>query len=48
MTLENWVVSVSKFKRAVLTITDHLVTRVNLEPLEDDEGDGRCQSCVGG
>ena len=38
MTLENWVVSISKFKRAVLTITDHLVTRVNLEPLEDDEG----------
>ncbi len=38
MILENWVVSVSKFKRALLTITDHLVTRVNLEPLEDDDG----------
>ncbi len=38
MILENWVVSASKFKRAVLAITDHVVTRVNLEPLEDGEG----------
>jgi hypothetical protein len=38
MILENWVVSASKFKRAVLAVTDHLVTRVNLEPLEDHEG----------
>ena len=38
MTLENWVVAASKFKRAFLAITDHLVTRVNLEPLEDHEG----------
>ena len=38
MILENWVVSASKFKRAFLAVTDHLVTRVNLEPLEDDEG----------
>ncbi len=38
MTLENWVVSASKLKRAFLTIADHVVTRVNLEPLEDDEG----------
>ncbi len=37
MILENWVVSASKFKRAFLAIADHLVTRVNLEPLEDDE-----------
>ena len=37
MNLENWVVSVSKFKRAFLTITDHVLTRVNLEPLEDDK-----------
>ena len=35
MNLENWVVSVSKFKRAFLTITDHVLGRVNLEPLED-------------
>ena len=38
MILENWVVSASKFKRAFRAITDHVVTRVNLEPLEDDEG----------
>ena len=38
MILENWVVSASKFKGALLAITDHVVTRVNLEPLEDDEG----------
>ena len=38
MILENWVVSASKLKRAFLAVTDHLVTRVNLEPLEDDEG----------
>ena len=38
MTLENWVVSASKFKKVFLAITDHVVTRVNLEPLEDDEG----------
>ena len=38
MILENWVVSASKFKRAILAITDHVVTRVNLEPLEDSEG----------
>ena len=38
MILENWVVSASKFKSALLAITDHVVTRVNLEPLEDDEG----------
>ena len=38
MILENWVVSASKFKRAFLTIADHVVTRVNLEPLEDDKG----------
>ena len=38
MILENWVVSASKFKRAILAITDHVVTRVNLEPLEDGEG----------
>ena len=37
MILENWVVSASKFKRAFLAITDHLVTRVNLEPLEANE-----------
>ena len=38
MALENWVVSTSKFKRALLTVTDHLFARVNLETLEDDEG----------
>ena len=38
MTLENWVVSASKFKQAFLAITNHVVARVNLEPLEDDEG----------
>ena len=38
MILENWVVSASKFKRAFVAITDHVVTRVNLEPLEDEEG----------
>ena len=38
MILENWVVSTSKFKSALLGITDHLLTRVNLEPLEDDKG----------
>lgn len=38
MILENWVVSASKFKRAFVAITDHVVTRVNLEPLEDDGG----------
>ena len=38
MILENWVVSASKFKRAFAAITDHVVTRVNLEPLEDEEG----------
>ncbi len=38
MTLENWVVSASKVKRAFLAITDHLLTRVNLESLEGDEG----------
>ena len=35
MNLENWVVSASKLKRAFLTITDHVLGRVNLEPLED-------------
>ena len=38
MILENWVVSASKFKRAFVAIADHVVTRVNLEPLEDDKG----------
>ena len=38
MILENWVVSASKFKQAFLAITDHVLARVNLEPLEDDEG----------
>lgn len=38
MALENWVVSTSKFKRALLTVTDHLFARVNLETIEDDEG----------
>ena len=37
MNLENWVVSASKLKRAFLTITDHVLTRVNLEPLKDDK-----------
>ena len=37
MVLENWVASASKFKRLFLTVTDHLLTRVNLEPLEDDK-----------
>jgi hypothetical protein len=37
MNLENWVVSASKFKRAFLTITDHVLARVNLEPLKDDQ-----------
>ena len=37
MNLENWVVSASKFKRAFLTITDHVLERVNLEPLEEDQ-----------
>ena len=37
MNLENWIVSASKFKRAFLTITDHVLARVNLEPLEDDK-----------
>ncbi len=37
MNLENWVVSASKFKRAFLTITDHVLARVNLEPLEEDK-----------
>lgn len=35
MNLENWIVSASKFKRAFLTITDHVLARVNLESLED-------------
>ena len=38
MSLENWVLSASKFKRAFLKITDNLLTRVNLESIEDDEG----------
>ena len=38
MILENWVVSASKLKRAFVAITNHVVTRVNLEPLEDEEG----------
>ena len=38
MILENWVVSASKFKRAFLAITDHVFARVNIEPLEDEEG----------
>lgn len=38
MILENWVVSASKFKKVFLTVTDHVLTRVNLEPLEDNEG----------
>ena len=37
MTLENWVVSASKIKRVLLTVTDHVLARVNLEPLEDDQ-----------
>ena len=35
MNPENWVVSLSKFKRIVLSITDNLLARVNLEPIED-------------
>ena len=38
MSLENWVVSVSKFKKVVLKITDTLLTRVNLEAIEDEKG----------
>lgn len=37
MSLENWVLSVSKFKRMVLKITDNLLARVNLEPIEEEE-----------
>lgn len=37
MTLENWVVSASKIKRVLLTVTDHVLARVNLEPLKDDQ-----------
>ena len=35
MSVENWVLSISKFKRIVLKITDNLLTRVNLEPMKD-------------
>ena len=37
MTLENWVVSASKIKTVLLTVTDHVLARVNLEPLKDDQ-----------
>jgi hypothetical protein len=35
MSLENWVLSLSKFKQTLLKITDRLLTRVNLEPIEE-------------
>ncbi|MCZ6681439.1 MAG: hypothetical protein O7E52_29850 [Candidatus Poribacteria bacterium] len=38
MSLENWVLSISTFKRAVLKITDNLLARVNLETIEDEKG----------
>ena len=37
MTLENWVVSASKIKRVLLTVTDHVLAQVNIEPLKDDQ-----------
>ena len=38
MILERWVVSLSKYKRLTLKIADHLIDRINLEPMEDDKG----------
>ena len=38
MILERWVVSISKFKKLTLKIADHLIDRVNLEPIEDENG----------
>ena len=36
--LENWVLSLSRYKRLALKITDRLIARVNLEPIEDENG----------
>ncbi len=38
MSLENWVLSASKFKKIVLKITDTLLARVNFESIEGEEG----------
>ena len=38
MILERWVVSLSKYKKLTLKIADHLIDRVNLEPIEDENG----------
>ena len=40
MSLENWVLSVSKYKRIALKLTDCLLTRVSMEPIEDEENAG--------
>ena len=38
MILERWVVSLSKYKKLTLKIADYLIDRINLEPMEDDNG----------
>ena len=38
MILERWVVSLSKFKKLTVKIADRLIDRINLEPMEDDNG----------
>ena len=38
MILERWVVSLSKYKRLTLKIADRLIDRVNLEPIEGENG----------
>lgn len=38
MILERWVVSLSKYKKLTLKIADRLIDRINLEPMEDDNG----------
>lgn len=47
MSLENWVLSVSKYKRIALKLTDCLLTRVNVEPIEDDKNAGAKAVWVG-
>lgn len=38
MILERWVVSLSKYKKLTVKIADRLIDRINLEPIEDDDG----------
>lgn len=38
MILERWVVSLSKYKKLTLKIADYLIDRINLEPIEGDNG----------